>query len=141
MRSDDQSGHMTILTIGLTLVVFSIAGLAVDGTKAFLLRRSLQNAADSAAVSAASSIDARSYYASGGATVELDEARARIVASRVLERRGLGAAEFSSEGDVVSIVLVGESPTSFLRLVGIENIPVGASASATPFPQVGAIAP
>ena len=42
-----ERGQVTVMALGLALMSLVMAGLAVDGTKAFLLRRTLQNAADS----------------------------------------------------------------------------------------------
>jgi uncharacterized membrane protein len=51
-----EHGQTTVLVVGLALVVFAVTGLAVDGTRAFLLRRTLQNVADASAVAAAGEI-------------------------------------------------------------------------------------
>ena len=132
----DESGQLMVLTIGLALVVFAVAGLAVDGTKAFLARRALQHAADAATVAAASEVDVRTYYRSGGATVRLDAGDAERVAARVLAARGLSAiTAIEADETSVAVVLRSESRTTFLRLAGIEVIPVAAEARAEPLPQ------
>ena len=88
-------------------------------------------------MAAASSIDTRTYYSSGGSRVELDSPLADEVAARAIEQRGIRTrAEVLTEDDVVMIVLRSESPTTLLRLIGVDAIPVGASASAVAFPQV-----
>ncbi|HEY7875369.1 MAG TPA: pilus assembly protein TadG-related protein, partial [Actinomycetota bacterium] len=84
-------GQAMVLVLGLALVCFAIAGLAVDGTRVFLARRTLQNAADAAATAGAGQVDAGVYYRTGGRRVVLDESSARSVASRWLARRGLQA--------------------------------------------------
>jgi hypothetical protein len=55
--TSDERGQIAVLALGLALVVFAIAGLAVDGTRAFLARRSLQNLADAAALAGAGELD------------------------------------------------------------------------------------
>ena len=136
MRRADQSGQVMVLALGLALVVFSVSGLAVDGTRAFLERRSLQNVADAATVAAASEIDAGVYYRSGGETVRVSAAKAEAVALRLMGERGLpGRVSISIDNNSVSIVVRSEAKTTFLRLVGVDEIPVAASASAEPFAQ------
>ena len=136
MRHRDESGQLMVLTMGLTLVVFAVAGLAIDGTRAFVLRRSLQNTADSAAVAASAEIDTSVYYSSGGSQVRLDERRAESVAVESLNVRGFAAdAELVADEHIVTVVLRSESRTTFLKLVGIDNIPVVVTSSARAFPQ------
>lgn len=133
MRERSQSGQTTVLVLGLALVAFSVAGLAVDGTKAFLFRRSLQNAADAAAVAAAGELDRVRYYASGGGALVLDPRAAGKVAEEILSTRRLPARAAVTTGrEGVTVVLRGRVPTSFLRLVGIDSVPVAAEARAEP---------
>jgi len=142
MRWRDESGQVMVLGVGLTLVVFAVAGLAVDGTRAFLMRRSLQNVADSAAVSGAASIDKRAYYNSGGRVVRLDQAAAHEAAAHLIQERGLPLiVDHMVADDTVSVAVRAEAPTTFLRLVGVDGIEVAASGTAAPFPQIPATAP
>ncbi len=129
-----ERGQVTVLVLGLALVVFATAGLAVDGTRAFLMRRSLQNAADSSAVAGAGELDADLYYASGGQRIELDAAAARQVAIELLAARGLKATvDVDATRRSVTVVLRGFIETSFLGVVGIDRVPVAANARAEPF--------
>ena len=136
MSRCDEGGHVTVLAIGLTLVVFTVAGLAVDGTRAFIARRSLQNLADGIAVSSASELNTNMYYQSGGANVVVDPERAERTAAQIMRDRGLQTTvRFVADADGVEVLLVGETQTTWLRLVGIESIPVSATSRAEPFPQ------
>ena len=129
----DDSGQTTVLVLGLALVTFAVAGLAVDGTRAFLHRRTLQNAADSAALAAAGEVDRDLYYSSAGRTVKLDPRAAATTAGRWLQRRGIQAsATFGVSGNSIGVTLTGSLPTTFLGLVGIDQIRVAASATAEP---------
>ncbi len=122
-----------MLVIGLAMVVFAIAGLAVDGTRAFLFRRSLQSSADAAALAAAAELDEAAYYSSGGEVAVLDETAARRSAAGWLQRRGLPLeAEVATSPDRVEVVVRGAVPTTFLGLAGITEIPVAARADASP---------
>ena len=126
-------GQVTLLALGLAVVAFAIAGLAVDGTRAFLLRRTLQNAADSSALAGSGGLDSVSYYSTGGRRVALDPDAARRAALELLERRGLeGRASVQADASGVEVSLRSEAPTSFLSLVGISGLPVAVTARAEP---------
>ena len=129
----NESGQVTVLILGLALVVFAVSGLAVDGTRAFLFRRTLQNSADAASLAAASELDERVFYATAGRRRTLDEDDAREAASRWLSLRGLQArSEILVADGRVTVVLRDEVPTSFLALVGVDHIPVAVVAAAEP---------
>ena len=128
-----QSGQAVVLALGLTMAVLAVAGLAVDGTRAFLLRRTLQNAADGAALAASGELDRAAFYRSGGREVSLDPAAARAEAVALLAERSIRAdVAIETAGDGVDIILRADSATTFLRLVGIDAVPVAASARAVP---------
>ena len=128
-----EAGQTTILVVGLGLLAFAIAGVAIDGTRAFILRRNLQNAADSATVAGAAEIDQELYYLTGGKRIVLDEGDASAMSLSYLAQRGLTAgASVDSDPEGVYVVVREESPTTFLRLIGIEAIPVAVEAQAEP---------
>lgn len=128
-----ESGQSTVLVMGLMVLCFAVAGVAVDGTRAFILRRSLQNAADSAAQAGASQLDASLYYSSTGDDVILDERQALLAAERSLGLRGIPVtATFSIDDSSVQIVLRSEVKTSFLGLIGIGELPVAVESRAEP---------
>jgi Flp pilus assembly protein TadG len=127
----DERGQVSVLVLGLALVVLAVAGVAVDGTRAFLARLTLQNAADSAALAGAGELDEGALYSSGGRSVVLDPLRARRVAEAWLTRRGVPArAVVVIDEDSVVIALRSSVATTFLGLVGISTIPVAAEATA-----------
>jgi hypothetical protein len=130
--NESQSGQVSVFVIGAALLCFAIAGIAVDGTRAFLYRRTLQNAADAAALAGASEIDSRAYYSSRD-EILLDDGSARAAALEWLARRGLPvAADVSATTAVVRVGLRGNLNTTFLGLVGITELPVAADSSAEP---------
>lgn len=125
------SGQVTVFVLGMALVCFAVAGVAADGTRAFLYRRTLQNAADAGALAGASEIDRAAYYEAGG--VVIDPAAARRTAVAFLGARGLDAdAVVEVRPDEVRVVLRGTIPSTFLRLVLIDELPVAAEARAAP---------
>ena len=128
----NERGQTTVLVLGMALLAFAVAGLAVDGTRAWLYRRSLQNAADAAALAGAAELDRAAYYASGGEDMVLD-ADAETVATRWLARRPLGAlATVRSTRDRVFVEMRGEVSTTFLSLAGIRTVEVAVRADAAP---------
>ena len=132
--NESQSGQVSVFVIGTALLCFAVAGIAVDGTRAFLFRRTLQNAADAAALAGASEIDSRTYYSSRNLVV-LDDGRARAAALEWLDRRGLPVtADVSATTDLVRVGLQGRLATTFLGLIGITELPVAAESSAEPLP-------
>jgi len=126
-----ERGQVSILALGLALISLVMAGLAVDGTRAFLLRRTLQNAADAASLAAAGEIDRDSYYGSGGKSLELSPEAAVDTARRYLAFRQVGArVSLQVSEDDVSVVLRSSSDTVFLGLVGISGVPVAVESNA-----------
>jgi hypothetical protein len=131
----NERGQVTVLVLGMALLAFAVAGLAVDGTRAWLQRRTLQNAADAAALAGAGELDRASYYASGGRALALDAGASERVALRWLSHRPLEArAAVSATEERVIVELRSEVPTSFLALVGVHSIPVAVRADAAPMP-------
>jgi hypothetical protein len=117
----------------LGFVVLAVSGLVVDGTRAFLLRRTLQNAADAAALAGAGEVDVPAYYSSGGRTIVLRPEAAQRAAHRWLAARGIaGRVVVDVEAEGVAVVLRSRVDTLFLRLAGIDSVPVAVSARAGP---------
>lgn len=131
----NERGQTTVLVLGMALLAFAVAGVAVDGTRAWLYRRTLQNAADAAALAGAAELDRGAYYASGGAEVVLDEDASERVATRWLSGRPVAArATVDSTADRVTVEMRGAVDTTFLSLAGIRSIPVAVRADAAPIP-------
>lgn len=126
-----ERGQVTVMALGLALISFVMSGLAIDGTKAFLLRRTLQNAADSASLAGAGEVDRHAYYRSRGKALELSPQDAARTARTYLELRQIDArVSLEVMEDDVSVVLRGSSDTLFLGLVGISEVPVAVESNA-----------
>ncbi|HYY44395.1 MAG TPA: pilus assembly protein TadG-related protein, partial [Actinomycetota bacterium] len=123
-----------VLVLGMFLVVCLVVGLAVDGTKAFVYRRTLQNAADAAALAGAGELDREGYYSSGGGRMVLDGPAAERLSRLYIERRGLTPTRIavSVGAGAVVVDVEGRAETSFLALAGIDWIPVHVRARARP---------
>ncbi len=137
IRSRAEDGSVSVFVVGLALVTFAVAGVAIDGTRVFLFRRSLQNAGDSIATAAASELDVTRYYQSGGSVVRPDADGADGVGSNFAGAHQLDVAiSLRVAGGSVIVDLRGEVATTFLGLVGIDAIPVAASSTAVPVPSL-----
>lgn len=133
-----ESGQTTVMIVGMTVVALAVVGFAIDGTRAFLMRRTLQNAADAAATAGSSELDQDRYYASGGRILKLDPQSAERAAARWLASRSIDAkAQIDGASDGVTVVLRGEITTTFLGVVGIRDVPVAVSARAEPVASEG----
>ncbi|MQB00427.1 MAG: hypothetical protein GEU78_09075 [Actinobacteria bacterium] len=129
----DQSGQVTVLIVGMGLVLLSVAGLAIDGTRAFLERRALQNLADGAALAAADQLDRRAFYVGGGEEVRLQAGSARLVAIDWLERSSRPVrAEVTIDDPTVQVSVRSEVRTQFLRLIGVDVLGVEVMSHARP---------
>jgi Putative Flp pilus-assembly TadE/G-like len=76
---------MVVFLIGLVVLILMVMGLGWDASNWFLGHRALNNLADGAAIAAASEVDVRSFYASDGRRVELDERQAAATVRRYLD--------------------------------------------------------
>lgn len=132
-RTCNEKGQVLLLAVGFTLVTFAVAGVAVDGARAWLLRRGLQHSADAAVLAGAAELDAAALYTSEGSTERIDSSAAIKKANSLLAGRGLGARfTVRVEGDRVHAIVRAQLDTSFLSLVGIDGLPVAAEATAAP---------
>lgn len=132
--SEREEGQVTLLALGLCMVGIAVAGLAIDGARTWIHKRTLQSAADAAALSGASGLDVARFYARGGATAALDPRRVEDRVTLLLRQRGLRAiVRVRALSDGVRVWLGSEVDTTFLSLVGIRRVPVTAEAVARPF--------
>ena len=128
-----EEGQAALLVIGMLLVAFAVAGVAVDIARAGLLRRTLQSSADAAASVAASELDRERYYASGGVEESLDPERARSRALITLRGRpDVRPVAITATTGEVRVSVAGRVRTSLLRVIGIRQLTVTARAVAEP---------
>jgi uncharacterized membrane protein len=117
----------------------AIAGLAIDTTVLTLERRELQSAVDGAARAGATRVDTELLRASGGSDVQLDVDRARTAGHAYLEQTLASAVAWRSQPrwqvDVtrthVHVSVAGTLHTVFLRVVGMDQVPVAATSDAS----------
>jgi len=126
-----QRGQAIVWTAVMLPLFIAIVGLAADGGLVFSARRELQNLADSSARAGAQQIDVLAYRESRGRTVVLDEHSARQVAADQARSQGRDLDVWIDvEPSRTRVEVSRDVPTSFLRIVGIQTVRIGAAATA-----------
>jgi uncharacterized membrane protein len=125
---------VTIWVLGLSILLLTFGGLALDYWRALALQRELAAVADSAAIAGASGIDEAVYRETG--EVVLEPTRARGLAEAAVTWQGADPTSLrvDVEPSVISVTIEGEVQ---LGLLGVfvdqsEPLTVRARASATP---------
>ena len=123
---------VALVWVALMMPMFlSIIGLALDGGLVFRAQRQLQNDADGAARAGAMQIDQQLYRQSNGATVALDVNRAQQVAADYVRTQAPSVTgHVAADPQQVVVQLKEQVNTSFLRIVGINAVPIAAVAPA-----------
>jgi Flp pilus assembly protein TadG len=124
-----EHGAVSVYFVGLSVMLFVLAGLVIDGGSAINARQRAADEAEQAARTGANQIVEESLRASGGRQ-EIDEDRARAAI----------AAYMSSTGDYADPVVVGpqeiqvtvhsRTRSSLLHLIGVSSFEVSATATA-----------
>ena len=131
MHRDRERGQAVVWLAAMLPCFLAILGLAIDGDVVWNAERSLQDLADGAARTGAEALDTQAYYASDGRTVALDPTAARQQTELYLQRDGSGATwSVSADSKEVIVRLRQSVPTSFVRIVGINTVPLTATAIA-----------
>lgn len=79
---DRDEGSVLVLALGMIVVCLMAVAVVVDASTVFLARRSLQSAADAAALAGAQAIDVDAYYERGaadGIALSPAEVRASVI--------------------------------------------------------------
>ena len=134
-----EEGQALVMVAVMMVGLVSVVGLVSDGGLVFAQRRDLQNAADAAAAAAAMRIDEDVYRATGD--VVLDQRLARETAVRYLDAEDGVSYEISTSPESVEVSVSRQASTSFLGLIGIDDVDVNARASAEPRYGVDATGP
>ena len=133
------SAGQSLPLIALLLpLLLSAVGLALDGGAVFAARRELQSVADSAARAGAVEVSIDHFRTSGGAVLLLPSPAATAAEDWILdynlarppeERVDLdGPVQVAQDQIVVRVTR--RAKTAFIRLVGIETVPIRAEALA-----------
>jgi Flp pilus assembly protein TadG len=137
MRSAQRAQVLVYLAV--TLPVFmAMVGLAIDGALLLTARRELQSVVDGAARAGATRLDVESLRGGGDGDVKLDAVRARAASVSYLEQSLDADIAWHAQPTVhvevgrvrVRVAVDGELRTAFLRVVGVDRVPVAATADA-----------
>lgn len=133
MRTPDR-GSITIWILGVSLLILTFGGLALDYWRALAAQRELAAVADSAAVAAASGIDEAAYRATG--EVVLDENRSRGLAEAAVAWQDLDVLTTTVDvtPDTVSVTLTTQVELGLLGVFVDQSEPLTVRATATAVP-------
>lgn len=133
MRRSDR-GSVTIWVLGLSMVLLTFGGLALDYWRALALQRELASVADSAAIAAASGIDENVYRTTG--EVVLDDERAVDLADRAVAWQGVDvlSTDVIVAPTSVSVTLTGQVELGLLGVFVDQDEPLTVHGRATAVP-------
>ncbi|MFZ0013542.1 MAG: pilus assembly protein TadG-related protein [Acidimicrobiia bacterium] len=125
---------MTIWVLGLSMLLLTFGGLALDYWRALALQRELASVADSAAIAAASGIDEEVYRTTG--ELVLAPARARDLADTAIAWQGVDiiSTVVDVEPDQVSVTLTAAVQLGLLGVFVDQDEPLTVRGSATAVP-------
>jgi hypothetical protein len=127
-RPGRDSGTVTGYTVIVTLAVLAFAGLVLDAGLAVATKVDAVSVAQSAARAGARELDLAHLRTTG--EIRLDPAAAHDTATSWLATAGL-AGSVTVTGEQVTVTVTTAQDTQLLQLVGVDSIPVGATATAT----------
>lgn len=126
-RRRGSEGSLTVLVAVFAVAMFALAGLAIDGGRALAARQQASAEAEQAARAGAQAI---SLSALRQGTVVLDPTLAVTDAEGYLQQIGAHGSAVATVSTVTVTVDV-EVPTTILGIVGIRELAVQATASAS----------
>jgi uncharacterized membrane protein len=132
MRKDERGQAIAWVAVFLPMLLVTL-GLVIDGGLAFAARRDLQDEADAAAQAGAMQLDQTTYDTSG--SVQLDPDGAHQAALQYLSAHADVVPSVAVTSDTVQVTVRKSWRTAFIRLFGVREITM--SASATARAQVG----
>ena len=126
-----EQGGATIFVLSMSLVLMLCAGLVIDGGMGINARMRVADDAEQAARAGANAVNV-DQLRSGGA-LAVDPGLARLYAQDFLSARGYPGTQFSItvDANTVAIEVRDTSETTLLKLIGINEYPVTARATAT----------
>lgn len=125
----DDRGSATPIAIFGSLIVLILAGLVLDHGLAMADKVRILDVAQAAARAGAQQIDLGVYRATG--QLRLNPTAAGAAARSFLSRAGIAGTATATD-TTVSVSVTSSRRTQLLQLIGVTDIPVAATASATP---------
>ncbi|HET9771182.1 MAG TPA: pilus assembly protein TadG-related protein [Acidimicrobiia bacterium] len=146
-RRSDERGVFTVLMAVSMLALLGLAGLVIDGGRAYAARRAAQNAADAAALAGTAALNEVLFSAAGQEGRVYDAVVASLAANGITEapecrlvdqaRQELGSCPPTDTGAGLPATVAGVSVrardsqgASFMKAVGIDGFSAAASATA-----------
>lgn len=123
----DDQGSLTAFLAVLAVGLFVLIGLVVDGGQAIVAKRTALDVAEQAARVGADQLSVDDLRAGRFA---VDPVAAASAVTGYLDAAG-ATGSVSVSGDSVTVHVVGDAPTAILGIIGIDDIGVSATASAT----------
>jgi Flp pilus assembly protein TadG len=127
-RTGGDSGQVTAFATIMTIALLLVAGLVLDAGLALSVKVRALDVAQSAARAGAQELNLAKYRASNVA--ELDPTQAAATARAWLTTAGF-TGEATATTQTVTVTVRGASRTQLLQLVGVPQLAVSASATAT----------
>lgn len=127
LRTDD--GQVSAFVVTITLGIFVLAGLSLDGGLALAAKVKANGQAESAARAGAQALDLAQYRATG--QLRLHPVHAVAEARRYLGTIG-ASGTVTVTGNTVIVTVEATQPTQLLGLVGLSRLQVHGEASAHP---------
>jgi Flp pilus assembly protein TadG len=122
-----EQGSFTVFVAVLTLALFSLVGLVIDGGRAVAAQNAAAGEAEQAARLGADQI---SLQAIRSGIVSIDPASATKAVNSYLQAVGTDGA-VTVVGQTVTVHIRSSEPTVILGIIGVEQIGISATASAT----------
>lgn len=134
MRQDPDRGSLAGYLVIMTVALFALAGLVLDGGAALTAHGQAADVAQQAARAGADALDVASLRSRTPAGLTANPAAARAAAQAVLTAAGVQG-EVTVSGSQVTVSAQASRPAAILSIVGIDE--VGGKATATAFPLHG----
>jgi Flp pilus assembly protein TadG len=126
-KSLRESGSLTVFVAVMSLALFVMIGLVVDGGSALAADRSAYSVAEQAARAGAGQISVSQLRSKG--VVALNNSKAVSAAVSYAAAAGLPATAYVS-GNTVVVDISYSRPTAIISLIGIDSLRITATASA-----------
>lgn len=122
-------GMVAVLTVGLAVGMFALAGLVIDGGRAIAARQHAADLAAQAARAGADQLDVSAYRASGADRINPPVARAAACAF-VAAAEPADGCQTAVTGDAVTVTVTIHTPTVLLGLIGYDTFTTRGAATA-----------
>jgi len=132
-------GSATVFVVAFAGVLFTCAGLAIDGGRMINARDRVNDVAEQAARAGAGQLDDASLRAANGSVV-LDPGAAELEATRFVNQANpeyTVIPHAAADGGSVTVTVEWTYPTAILGIIGINSFPVSGTATAGPATGVG----